>query len=225
MINIVLFVIGGKMAKIYVYRIVNYNGSAPCCDENLFTLAICKPVIRRVIGRTMSSNLDNDIWIVAINGRNMERQGCTYNSVCYIAKINCVNTFAEYFSSDKYKKRKDCIYQKSNKKTKFRSEDTYFEVIKGNGIHEGKLSERDWDLKSKGEKYVLCSREYAFININYSDCIKAIIGEDNIPKRQGHKVINCDSDKNDMLKKILNKNKKNRIFTANNKGGKCECSN
>ena len=36
---------------IYVYKIVADNGGAPCVRNNLLSLAICKPKIRRTAGK------------------------------------------------------------------------------------------------------------------------------------------------------------------------------
>ena len=38
---------GKRLARFYRYVLVSDDGVAPCVDNNLLTLATCKPLIRR----------------------------------------------------------------------------------------------------------------------------------------------------------------------------------
>ncbi|MDP2646540.1 MAG: hypothetical protein Q8P24_16495 [Desulfobacterales bacterium] len=80
----------------FVYKMTTDNGGAPCVQDNLLTLAICKPVIRRVakVGD----------WIFGFGG-NGELQ----NRLIYIAEVTGKLCGRIYYKD--YSKRRDAIYK------------------------------------------------------------------------------------------------------------------
>ena len=59
--------------RVFVYKLVTDNGGAPCVRNGLLTLALCKPVIRRVarVGD----------WLYGFGGRNLEER------LIYVARV------------------------------------------------------------------------------------------------------------------------------------------
>lgn len=206
-----------KEILVYSYRITHFGGTAPCFDDGKFTLAICKRDMRRVIGKAMTANPNLEIWVIAINSKKLGN-GFKADQINYVAKINEVVTFGEYFDSKI--KRKDRIYKVCEEQTKYVSGGKSFEAIPNNGIHDEEyLHDRDWDIRKnreiKSEKYVLCSNEFKFISSeDESDCIKKIIGEDNLAKAVGHKHCEIDKKRSKKLSEIVN-NDDNHGITDN----------
>lgn len=88
---------------IYSYKLTTDNGSAPCADNGLLSLTICKPMIRKKCKL-------ND-YVIGISSKNM-KLGDKYK-IIYIAKITKIITIKDYYK--KYPKRKDCIYNDLDK--------------------------------------------------------------------------------------------------------------
>ena len=91
------------MSRIHSYVITTDNGGAPCTNNNLLTLGICKPKIRE--------HAEVGDYIVGLVGKNLKKK-CKRleNTPCilYMAKITDKVTISEYYK--KYKERDDCIY-------------------------------------------------------------------------------------------------------------------
>ena len=45
---------------IYSYRLTYFGGTAPCYDDDLLSLAICKRDMRRVMGRNFNADRNNN---------------------------------------------------------------------------------------------------------------------------------------------------------------------
>lgn len=84
---------------IYVYKCVNDDGTAPCVDDGLFSLTICKPAIRRTA--------EEGNFIFAFRGNNQEPP----NGLVYIAEVAERIPDGRYFTLRKYRSRQDCIYR------------------------------------------------------------------------------------------------------------------
>lgn len=83
--------------RIYTYILAHDTGFAPCIENNLFTLATCKPLIR-------SSAKIGDI-IIGFYGKNEKK----YNyAIAFIAVVTDKMDFKEYYN--KFQNRTDCIY-------------------------------------------------------------------------------------------------------------------
>ena len=192
---------------IYSYRLRYFGGTAPCYDADYLSLAICKRDMRRVIGRRFLNNKKNDsFWIIGIVGNKLscdENFANKADDILYIAKIDDVKSYSEYFGNTE----------------EIRSDKIYIPCVDGNKEHNGMrfahnggdihsedyLQDRDWDVthKNKNEKYVLISKHYCFLNkaesekiINISDIKPA--------KGIGHKIAECSSDIEAILKEFLN---------------------
>ena len=81
---------------IFSYKITYDTGAAPCIQNNLFSLAICKPKIRKCakIGD----------YIIGFYANSISQN----NYMAYIAKITDKKTFKEYYKT--HSERTDCIY-------------------------------------------------------------------------------------------------------------------
>jgi hypothetical protein len=87
------------MRKIYFYKLIADNGGAPCVQDNLLSLSICKPMIR-------STAKEGDlIFGFAANSLNRE------NPLIYVARITEKLCNGKYFKDARYDKREDCIYK------------------------------------------------------------------------------------------------------------------
>jgi hypothetical protein len=105
-----------NLPRHFVYKMTTDNGGAPCADDGLLTLAICKPVIR--------SSADICDWIYGFGGERLEGR------LIYIAEVNYKLENGFYYRRQKYAKRPDCIYRYDVKNGRF--------VRKGSAIyHEG----------------------------------------------------------------------------------------
>lgn len=87
--------------QIYVYKCIVDDGGAPCVDEGLLTLAICKPYIR-------STARKNDL-IFAFGSNNNENPP---NRLIYIATVNQRLADGQYYERIEFKDRRDCIYER-----------------------------------------------------------------------------------------------------------------
>ena len=84
---------------IWSYVVVHDGGSAPCVDNNILTLCICKPLIRR------GANIGD--WIVGFAKKKMGT-----NLIIYVAEITEKISMEAYFSDAK--PRLDKIYNLEN---------------------------------------------------------------------------------------------------------------
>lgn len=197
------------MTYIYSYRLTHFGGTAPCFDDGLMTLAICKRDMRRVIGNLYNSEefkkYNDEIWFLGIVGNTLanKKEFKDYKDrVIYAAKVTDVKEFYEYFADVSFKNRADVIYKKTHKKTELKSGDEFFEH-KGSEIHnDSSLQKRDFDVGHKNsKKYVLISKCYSFINSDDDKGIKTIISDKGKwPTGVGHRRVD---DKNNELGKIL----------------------
>lgn len=89
------------MIKLYSYIITSDSGFAPNPFYNLLTLACCKPVIRRILGREFLKDLkkENEYWIVGLSSK-------PNYYIIFAMKITDVKTFREYYLDNKFSKKK-----------------------------------------------------------------------------------------------------------------------
>ncbi len=219
------------MKYVYSYRLTCFDGSAPCIDAGLFTLAVCKRDMRRVIGNLLKdSDANPEIWVLGIVGKTLLKNSIfskKYNSddVLYVAKITAAEEYGTYFSSKE--DRKDKIYVPCNSKTEFTSCSLYFRHNGGNIHSDHELQRRDWDLiHEKSGKYVLKTDLYSFCSKCESGEITALAG-DLLAKGVGHKKI-VDPDENliQLLNGIVAGNEEHGISNLpGNIVGTQKCSN
>lgn len=87
--------------RIYVYKCVVDDGGAPCVDNSLLTLTICKPYIR-------STAKTNDL--IFAFGSNWETE-VQPNRLIYIAEVDRAIRDGVYFNTREFLHRSDCIYE------------------------------------------------------------------------------------------------------------------
>jgi len=106
------------MPKIYFYKLRVDDGGAPCVENGLLSLAICKPMIR-------STACKDDIVIgFAANRLHSD------NRLIYVARITEPKlTNGNSFKLPQYASRADCIYEWRGVRYAVRMGAKYLEVI------------------------------------------------------------------------------------------------
>jgi len=84
--------------RIYFYKLTADNGGAPCVQDGLLSLAICKPMIR-------STGEPGDL-IFGFSANSLHRD----NRLIYIAKIEKKIHNGDYYREKRFASRSDCIY-------------------------------------------------------------------------------------------------------------------
>ena len=87
------------MSRIYVYKLTADNGGAPCIEDGLLSLAICKPMIRRMA--------DKGDLIFGFAANSLHRD----NRLIYVARITKKLSDGQYYQDSRYRRRRDCIYR------------------------------------------------------------------------------------------------------------------
>lgn len=96
---------------IYAYVMTRDTGFAPCYDNGKFTLACCKPRIRRsVFGKLDDSGkFNDDVWVIGAKHDGPPESDGYKSYIVYIAHITKVLRFEDYYIEDN-NNRADCIY-------------------------------------------------------------------------------------------------------------------
>lgn len=89
------------MNRFYVYKCIVDDGGAPCVDDGLLSLCICKPAIR-------STARVGDV--IFAFGSNSERPA---NRLVYIAEVTRRVNGCEYYDLEEFQDRQDCIYART----------------------------------------------------------------------------------------------------------------
>jgi hypothetical protein len=90
------------MSKVYIYKMTNDDGGAPCVWNGALSLAICKPAIR-------SSAQEGSI-ILGFAANSLDPN----NPLVYAAKVTSRLENGEYFTAPRFKSRPDRVYEWSN---------------------------------------------------------------------------------------------------------------
>ena len=159
------------MDKFYFYKMTCDNGGAPCIDNGILSLAICKPVIRRAANEC-------DV-ILGFGGKKLGEK------LIYFAKISKIVVNGEYYhENEMYSNRKDCIYRWEDDELIFRD---------GSKFHD--QSHRDHDVViAKHHKYranVILANEFVYFGKDGTDEYKNIysaLKESIEGMRQGHRI-------------------------------------
>ena len=107
---------------IFSYRLKTDAGVAPNVQNEILSLCLCKPVMRKSIkhlhekGKTVFLIGSGVTHMRKGTIKNIHNIGDRTNHIIFIAKIDQILTFAEYYEI--FKNRKDCIYKPTNKKGK-----------------------------------------------------------------------------------------------------------
>ena len=88
-------------SKLYVYRMVHDDGAAPCHENGLSTLAICKAEIRK-------NAQPGDIIIGVVSSTLAKASAAPEHALVYIATVNSRMTMQEYCTM--HSDRADAIY-------------------------------------------------------------------------------------------------------------------
>lgn len=92
------------MAKLYIYKMTTDDGGAPCVYDGTLSLAICKPAIR--------STAEEGSTILAFAANALHRNNAyRNNALVYAARVTKRLEDGTYFTSARYKKRPDCVYE------------------------------------------------------------------------------------------------------------------
>lgn len=97
--------------RLYTYIITNDDGKSPCYTDGVFSLACCKPQIRRMIlqNKLKCAKLNavpDEVWLAGIR-RNKELKRAM---VVFLARIDEILELGEYYDNLKYSHRGDCHY-------------------------------------------------------------------------------------------------------------------
>jgi len=87
--------------KIYFYRMTTDNGGAPCIDDGLWSLAICKPRIRM--------GADPGDVVVGFAGNDIDPE----NGIIHTARVTKPLPDGEYYDDVQFHRRSDCIYRRT----------------------------------------------------------------------------------------------------------------
>ena len=98
-------------AKLYTYIITVDDGRSPCYTDGIFSLACCKPQIRRKIladkiAQEERGEVPAPVWIAGIRRDKSEKRA----RVVYIAKVDEVLELQDYYDRKEYLNRADCHY-------------------------------------------------------------------------------------------------------------------
>jgi len=152
------------MIYVFMYRLTNDTGFAPCVDNNLLSLACCKggqmrgekvinTGLRHRIGVKRESDYSvDDVYVL----------GTYSNKFLYLAKITDVVTMEEYYSGVS-KGRTDDIY-----------DNVYGKLIRNKHLWKEKIhTEPDRIKKDLAGKYVLLSKKFIYLGKDavYDDLI------------------------------------------------------
>lgn len=94
------------MRKIYFYKMTVDNGGAPCVQDGLLSLSICKPRIR--------STCEPGDVVLGFAGKGLKASigGTFQGDIIYVAVITRKLTDGLYYDDPQYADRADCIYTK-----------------------------------------------------------------------------------------------------------------
>lgn len=87
------------MPRIYFYKLTADNGGAPCVQNGLLSLAICKPMIRS------RAKLEDLIFGFAANSLHHD------NRLIYVARITTKVGNGDYYRESRFAKRSDRVYE------------------------------------------------------------------------------------------------------------------
>ncbi len=107
-------------SKIFIYKLTCDNGGAPCVEDGLISLCICKPKIR--------TTAEKGNWIIGVGGKSVAE---LKDRLIYVMRVEKVISGKDYYSSgSEYWNRPDCIYEWTGKKYKFRNNAQYHSAEK-----------------------------------------------------------------------------------------------
>lgn len=104
-----------EKARIFVYKLTCDDGGAPCVENGLISLCICKPIIRKTAK-------EGD-WIIGLGGKSVSE---LKNRLIYIMRVEGVVDGKNYYSpKGGYWNRSDCIYKWDGGKYQWKKDAKY----------------------------------------------------------------------------------------------------
>lgn len=96
---------------LYAYILTVDNGQSPCYDNGVYTLACCKPQIRRIILQDWKNKIEKEKAVVWTCGLRRDTKTKKLYIV-YLAKIKEIIKLEDYYNPNNiYSKRNDCYYR------------------------------------------------------------------------------------------------------------------
>ena len=96
---------------IYIYKMIADTGGAPCVTEDLLSLAICKPTIRKTAA--------TGSLIFGFGGKRYEER------LLYVALVTQKPAVGDYYRKREFARRGDCIYREVDGKATRKSNARY----------------------------------------------------------------------------------------------------
>ncbi len=131
--------------NIYLYKLTSDDGAAPCVRDDLLSLAICKPMIRRKVKE------GDVIFGFAANSLHRERD----NRLVYVAVITKKLNGQQYYGDRRFRGRADCIYTSRGGQFQ-RGRGALYHHGPGDITHD--LGESPWHERA----YVLLSNDFRY---------------------------------------------------------------
>lgn len=161
----------GVQMNFFYYLMTTDNGGAPCCTPRLWSLAICKPSIRK-------RALPGDV-VIGFAGKSIDRLGGF--GVVHFAKVSArADDGAYYAPHSEHRNRADCIYE--------RRAEGYF--LKKNPFHGRGDMDRD-SGRDRRNAAVLLSDEFRYfgnrryeVDWSHHPALRACL----VALRRGHRV-------------------------------------
>ena len=148
----------GKETILYMYRLTSDTGLAPCVDNGLWTLAVCKGgQIRN--GKPCNAGLRHKIGSEdQYKSKNIYVLGTYHNKFLYLARVTEVISMEEYFRT-RSKGRTDNIYSFKNGSLDRN------DFLRKDKIH----TEADRIIKDLAGQYVLISDDFIYLGRDAAD--------------------------------------------------------
>jgi Nucleotide modification associated domain 2 len=99
--------------KIYFYKLTADSGGAPCVERGLLSLAICKPMIRKMAR-------EGDL-IFGFAAKSLHPD----NRLIYVARVTKAVRDGQYYQKRQYFRRPDCIYRQSGRRFMWKRSSAY----------------------------------------------------------------------------------------------------
>jgi hypothetical protein len=158
--------------NVFFYKLTVDDGGAPCVQQGLLSLAICKPMIR---GKAVCGDL-----IFGFSAKSQHSD----NRLLYIARITDKKSNGTYYTTRRYANRDDCIYRYTGKKFVWRKGALYHG-------HQMDLVHDLGDFPKYGRAHVLLSRDFRYFGRNGSAEYKSLYPRVRVAVEQlgqGHRV-------------------------------------
>ena len=149
------------MGRIYYYKLTADSGGAPCAEDGILSLAICKPRIR--------TGAQKGDWIFGFAGNSLDPD----NRLIYIAEVTDKEIDGRYYRDPKYSGRSDRIYRWEGDRYERRARALYHD-------HDQDLTHDLGEPPTYPRAQVLLSKEFRYLGVSGTADYKAaypLVGE------------------------------------------------